>query len=83
MAAICKYNNYCEQLSQLHDPTWTVPLPAPLPMMLDALQNDPMLMQDVWITPSVEIPGWLGDAMCEMVSVLSLSMNDAWKSNAI
>jgi len=20
-----------------------------------------MLMQDVWITPSVEIPGWLGD----------------------
>jgi len=61
MAAIRKYNNYCEQLSQLHDPTWTVPLPAPLPTTLDALRNDPTLMQDVWITPSAEIPGWLGD----------------------
>ena len=34
MAAIRKYNNYCEQLSQLHNPTWAVPLPTPLPTTL-------------------------------------------------
>lgn len=62
MAAIRKYNNYCKQLSQLHDPSETVPLPVPLPTTLDALRNDPTLMQDVWIIPSVgKIPGWLGD----------------------
>ncbi|KAI6024283.1 hypothetical protein EDC04DRAFT_2869501 [Pisolithus marmoratus] len=50
MAAICKYNTYCEQLSQLHDPSWAIPLPTPL-------------MEDVWITPSSgETPLWLQDA---------------------
>ena len=53
MAAICKYNKYCEQLSQLHDSSWAVPLPAPLPTTLVDLCCDLTLMQDVWITPSV------------------------------
>jgi len=62
MAAIRKYNNYCEQLSQLHNPTWAIPLPAPLPTTLVDLRNDPTLMQDVWITPSTEeVPRWLED----------------------
>ena len=57
MAAICKYNNYCEQLSQLHNPTWAVPLPMPLPTTFVDLRNDLTLMQDVWITPSMgEVP---------------------------
>ena len=57
MATIHKYNNYCEQLSQLHNLTWAIPLPAALPTTLVDLRNDPTLMQDVWITPSVgEIP---------------------------
>ena len=62
MAAICKYNHYCEQLSQLHNPSQTIPLPAPLPTTLVGLRNDPNLMQDVWITPSTDkVPRWLED----------------------
>jgi len=62
MAAIRKYNNYCEQLSQLYNPTWVVSLPTPLPTTLIDLRNDPTLMQDVWITPSTgEVPRWLED----------------------
>ena len=62
MAAIHKYNHYCEQLSQLHNPSQTIPLPALLPTMLIGLWNDPNLMQDVWITPSAnKVPQWLED----------------------
>ena len=61
--AIRKYNHYCEQLSQLYDPSCAIPLPPPLPTTLTDLQNDPMLMQDIWVTPSVgEVPRWLEDA---------------------
>ena len=61
-AAIRKYNHYCEQLSQLHNPTWAIPLPSPLPTTLTDLRNNPTLMQDIWITPSVgEVPRWLED----------------------
>ncbi|KAI5985803.1 hypothetical protein EDC04DRAFT_2873645 [Pisolithus marmoratus] len=52
MAAICKYNAYCEQLSQLYDPSWAIPLPSSLPTKLVDLQNDVSLMEDVWIAPS-------------------------------
>ncbi|KIK14025.1 hypothetical protein PISMIDRAFT_17586 [Pisolithus microcarpus 441] len=62
-AAICKYNAYCEQLSQLYDPSWAIPLPSSLPTKLVDLQNDVSLMEDVWITPSAgETPCWLEDA---------------------
>ena len=60
MAAIRKYNSYCEQLSQLDNPTWVIPLPAALPTTLVDLRNDATLMQDVWITPSMgDVPRWL------------------------
>ena len=62
MAAIRKYNHYCEQLSQLHDPSCAIALPSPLPTTVTNFQNDPTLMQDIWITPSVgEVPQWLKD----------------------
>ncbi|KAG2353816.1 hypothetical protein BDR07DRAFT_1382783, partial [Suillus spraguei] len=44
---------YCERLESLFDPSWGVPLPAPLPTKLADLRNDQTLMEDVWITPSV------------------------------
>ncbi|KAI5998306.1 hypothetical protein EDD15DRAFT_2386945 [Pisolithus albus] len=63
MAAIRKYNAYCEQLSQLYDPSWAIPLPSSLPTKLVDLRNDVSLMEDVWITPSAgETPRWLEDA---------------------
>ncbi|KAI6045221.1 hypothetical protein EDC04DRAFT_2925069 [Pisolithus marmoratus] len=63
MAAIRKYNAYCEQLSQLYDPSWAIPLPSSLPTKLVDLRNDVSLMEDVWIAPSPgETPRWLEDA---------------------
>ena len=59
-AALCKYNHYCEQLSRLHDPSWGIPLPSPLPTTPAKLRNDPTLMQDIWITPSYgKVARWL------------------------
>ena len=61
-AALRKYNHYCEQLSRLHNPSWGIPLPSPLPTTLAELRNDPTLMQDIWITPSEgKVPRWLED----------------------
>ncbi|KAG2159668.1 uncharacterized protein EDB93DRAFT_1236976 [Suillus bovinus] len=63
MTAIQKFNTYCEQLEFLYDPSWGIPLPAPLPTKLTELRSDPRLMEDVWITPSVgEVPQWLEDS---------------------
>lgn len=63
MTAIRKFNSYCERLESLYDPTWGIPLPAPLPTKLTELRSDPRLMEDVWITPSVgEVPRWLEDS---------------------
>ncbi|KAG2056661.1 hypothetical protein BDR06DRAFT_1005955 [Suillus hirtellus] len=63
MTAIRKFNSYCERLESLYDPTWGIPLPAPLPTKLTELRCDPRLMEDIWITPSVgEIPRWLEDS---------------------
>ncbi|KAG1755309.1 hypothetical protein EDD22DRAFT_981585 [Suillus occidentalis] len=62
MTAIRKFNLYCECLELLHDPTWNIPLPTPLPTKLAELHGDQTLMQDVWITPSIgEVPRWLED----------------------
>ena len=59
MATIRKYNKYCEQLENLYDPVYTIPLPTPLPTKLAELWNDQTLCQDVWISPSVDnIPRW-------------------------
>ncbi|KIJ09255.1 hypothetical protein PAXINDRAFT_17653 [Paxillus involutus ATCC 200175] len=60
MAAIHKYNKYCQQLEQLYDPSYAIPLPAPLPTKLAELRCDQTLLQDVWISPSTgDIPCWL------------------------
>ncbi|KAF8131913.1 hypothetical protein EV363DRAFT_1449621 [Boletus edulis] len=62
MAAIRKYNGYCTQLEELHDATWFIPLPKPLPTKLNELRNHESLMEDVWITPTIgEIPRWMND----------------------
>ncbi|KIK11678.1 hypothetical protein PISMIDRAFT_19325 [Pisolithus microcarpus 441] len=63
MAAIRKFNRYCEQLEELYDPAYAIPLPLPLPMKLGELCGDPNLLQDVWISPSAgEMPRWLEDS---------------------
>jgi hypothetical protein len=62
MTAICKFNSYCERLESLYDPSWSIPLPTPLPTKLADLRNDQTLMEDVWITPSVgDVPRWMED----------------------
>ncbi|KIJ59525.1 hypothetical protein HYDPIDRAFT_49728, partial [Hydnomerulius pinastri MD-312] len=62
MSAIRKFNTYCEQLEDLYDPKWSIPLLDPLPTKLNELHNHPSLMEDVWISPSVgEIPRWMED----------------------
>ncbi|KAG0695573.1 hypothetical protein DFH29DRAFT_984921 [Suillus ampliporus] len=63
MTAIRKFNSYCERLESLYDPTWTIPLPTPLPTKLAELCGDQTLMQDVWVMPSMgDVPRWLEDA---------------------
>lgn len=62
MSAIRKFNTYCRQLEELYDPSWSIPLPTPLPTKLNDLRNDQSLMEDVWIAPSVgHIPRWMED----------------------
>jgi hypothetical protein len=62
MTAIYKFNSYCEHLESLYDPSWSIPLPTPLPTKLADLRNDQTLMEDVWITPSVgDVPRWMED----------------------
>ncbi|KIK24299.1 hypothetical protein PISMIDRAFT_61754, partial [Pisolithus microcarpus 441] len=62
MAAIRRFNQYCEQLEELYNPTYAIPLPSPLPMKLTELCSDSTLLQDVWVSPSAgETPRWLED----------------------
>ncbi|PPR06800.1 hypothetical protein CVT26_003865 [Gymnopilus dilepis] len=62
ISAIKRYNRYCEQLEELHDPSYKIPLPTALPTKLDDLRQDSNLMEDVWIELSeVETPLWLED----------------------
>ncbi|KAG6371480.1 hypothetical protein JVT61DRAFT_9514 [Boletus reticuloceps] len=62
MAAIRKYNTYCTQLKDLHDPAWLILLPKPLPTKLNDLRNHESLMEDIWISLSIgEIPHWMND----------------------
>ncbi|KAF9494123.1 hypothetical protein BDN71DRAFT_1483215 [Pleurotus eryngii] len=60
LTAINKFNALCGTLEKLHDPTWLVPLPKPLPTQLSGLRDAQELMEDVWITPSDStVPQWL------------------------
>ncbi|KIK20357.1 hypothetical protein PISMIDRAFT_105942 [Pisolithus microcarpus 441] len=72
MAAIRRFNRYCEQMEELYDPAYAIPLPSPLPTKLTELCSDPTLLQDVWVSPSVgEMPRWLEDAtVCDGIRVL-------------
>jgi len=62
MAAIRKFNKYCDVLVKLSDPTANIPLPQHLKTDLSLLRDDPYLMEDVWVHPSTEAaPPWLTD----------------------
>ena len=62
MAAIRKFNKYCDALVALSDPAANIPLPQHLKTDLSLLRDDPYLMEDVWIHPSTEAaPPWLTD----------------------
>ncbi|KAI9571062.1 hypothetical protein HD554DRAFT_2203599 [Boletus coccyginus] len=62
MSAICKFNTYCQQLEELYDSSWSIPLPAPLPTKLNNLRNNQSLMEDVWIALFIgHIPWWMED----------------------
>ncbi|KAF7971664.1 hypothetical protein HWV62_20634 [Athelia sp. TMB] len=62
LRAIRTFNKYCAQLSDLHDPSWSIPLPQPLPTNLAALRDRSDLMEDVWISRrEEEMPRWLSD----------------------
>ncbi|KAG9309294.1 hypothetical protein JVU11DRAFT_10781 [Chiua virens] len=62
MAAIRKFNTYCEHLAELHDASCSIPIPNPLPTKLAELRADQSLMEDVWITPSLgAVPLWISD----------------------
>ena len=62
MAAIRKFNKYCDALVTLSDPATNIPLPRHLKTDLSSLQDDPYLMEDVWVHPSTDAaPPWLTD----------------------
>lgn len=65
LTAIRKFNRYCAKLAELYKPEWGIPLPAPLPVMLDNLRGNgsTILMEDVWITRTPgTLPRWLEDS---------------------
>ncbi|KAG2115165.1 uncharacterized protein F5147DRAFT_743657 [Suillus discolor] len=62
MTVICKFNSYLSSNCCISTPSWGVLLPTPLPTKLTDLRKDQTLMEDVWITPSVEdVPRWIKD----------------------
>lgn len=62
MRAIRTFNKYCAKLSDLHDPSWTIPVPSPLPTHLADLRDRSDLLEDVWISRREEsTPRWLAD----------------------
>ncbi|KAI6028169.1 hypothetical protein EDC04DRAFT_2869155 [Pisolithus marmoratus] len=65
MVAIRRFNWYCEQLEELYDPAYAIPLPSLLPTKPTELCSDPTLLQDVWVTPTL---GMEADNMCQWFS---------------
>lgn len=63
MAAIWKFNKYCDILSQLAELEGGSPtVPCPLTIKLEVLWDDPYLMEDVWVLPMMQVaPLWLTD----------------------
>lgn len=61
--SIRTYNKYCAKLADLHNPSWLIPVPDPLPTNLAQLRDDSSLMEDVWIARTEQqVPRWLDDA---------------------
>lgn len=55
LAAIRKFNKYCITLSKLAELEEGEPtIPRPLPSELSILRDDPYLMEDVWVSPSMQ-----------------------------
>jgi hypothetical protein len=62
MAAIQKFNKYCDSLVTLSDAAANIPLPRHLKTDLTLLRDDRYLMEDVWVHPSANTaPPWLTD----------------------
>ncbi|KZP28753.1 hypothetical protein FIBSPDRAFT_728861 [Athelia psychrophila] len=62
LRAIHTFNRYCAKLADLHDPSWSIPLPQPLPINLSDLRDRSDLMEDIWISRREEdLPRWLAD----------------------
>ncbi|KAF8911099.1 hypothetical protein CPB84DRAFT_1842351 [Gymnopilus junonius] len=62
LTALEEFNAYCAKLTNAHDPSWNVPLPIPLPTKLADLQDNPGLMEDIWVLSSDMTPQpWLDD----------------------
>jgi hypothetical protein len=65
LAAIRKFNKYCDILADLADldnSNLTIPLPRHLSSELNILRDDPYLMEDVWVQSiDGEAPLWLTD----------------------
>ncbi|KAG6807870.1 hypothetical protein H0H92_006160 [Tricholoma furcatifolium] len=60
---IRKFNGYCAQLAALYREEWHMPLPEPLPVKLALLRDSTLLLEDVWISETLEeeVPRWLKD----------------------
>jgi hypothetical protein len=75
MAAIQKFNKYCDSLITLSDTAANIPLPQHLTTDLTLLWDDPYLMEDVWVHLSANTaPPWLTDTkvrkgICAMLKV--------------
>ena len=62
LAAIQKFNKYCDALVALLDPVANIPLPRHSKTDLNIPQDSPYLMEDIWVHPSAEAaPLWLTD----------------------
>ncbi|KAH6902371.1 hypothetical protein BKA70DRAFT_1229028 [Coprinopsis sp. MPI-PUGE-AT-0042] len=61
--AIKRFNKKIDQLNDLYQPEWMIPLPEKLPTDLGKLKDDPNLLTDVWISTSAgaDVPPWLSD----------------------
>ncbi|KAH6893817.1 hypothetical protein BKA70DRAFT_1534649 [Coprinopsis sp. MPI-PUGE-AT-0042] len=61
--AIKRFNKKIDQLNDLYQPDWMIPLPEKLPTDLGKLKDNPNLLTDVWISTSTgaDVPPWLSD----------------------
>src|ERR1700748_3631781 len=65
VTSIERFNAYVDKLRSLKDPQWNIAIPGKLPVDPTALQEDPDLLDDVWIStnesPESLPPRWFTD----------------------